>query len=89
GQGVMGSETLEGAEEELKSDGFYIGVQYIRNAVAIDDEENDKGLIDYLRAAKPQLQKWMMERTRDHRVWMLLFSSSGHQGRPLACPMFA
>jgi len=72
GQGVMGSETLEGAEEELKSDGFYVGVKYIRNAVAVDDEENDKGLIDYLKAAKPQLQKWMMERTRDHIITAMM-----------------
>lgn len=68
GQGAMGSETLEGAEEELKSDGFVVPVKYIRNAVAIDDEEDDKGLIDFLKAAKPQLQKWMMERTRDHII---------------------
>jgi N4-gp56 family major capsid protein len=72
GQGTMGSETLEGAEEELKSDGFEVAVKYIRNAVAIDDEENDMGLIDYLKAAKPQLQKWMMERTRDHIITAMM-----------------
>lgn len=68
GQGVMGSETLEGSEEELKSDGFFVAVDYIRNAVAVDDAENDMGLIDMLKAAKPQLQKWIMERTRDHII---------------------
>jgi len=72
GQGVMGSETLEGSEEELKSDGYEVPVKYIRNAVAIDDEENDMGLIDYLKAGKFQLTKWIMERTRDHIITALM-----------------
>ena len=72
GQGVMGSDTLEGSEEELHSDGFEVNVKYIRNAVAIDDEENDKGLIDMLNAAKPMLQKWIMERTRDHIITAMM-----------------
>lgn len=72
GQGTLGSETLEGAEEELKSDGYEVNVQYIRNAVAIDDEENDKGLIDMLNAARPMLKKWMMERTRDHIITAMM-----------------
>jgi N4-gp56 family major capsid protein len=72
GQGVMGSETLEGAEEELNSDGYAVPVKYIRNAVAVDDEENDKGLIDYLNAGRMMLKKWMMERTRDHIITAMM-----------------
>jgi hypothetical protein len=68
GEGVMGSETLEGAEEGLNNDGMAVPVKYIRNAVAVDDEEDAKTLIDFLKAAKPALMNWMMERTRTHII---------------------
>lgn len=64
GNGVTGSGTLEGNEESLSNYSDSISVTTRRNAVAVDEDEAQKGEIELLDAAKPALKKWIMEKTR-------------------------
>jgi N4-gp56 family major capsid protein len=72
GDGVAGTETLSGAEEEQKSDGDDIKVQYRRNAVKITLEEQKASVLDYLNAAKVNLKRWLMDKTRDMIITALM-----------------
>jgi len=72
GDGVEGSDTLDGAEEALDNDGHQISVYHLRNAVAITLEEEQSTQIDFLRAAKAQLKKWAMTKMRDHIITALM-----------------
>ena len=72
GDGVEGSDTLDGAEEQLDNDGHQIPVYHLRNAVAITLEEEQSTQIDFLRAAKVQLKKWSMKKMKDHIITALM-----------------
>ena len=65
GDGVAGTETLDGAEEELHSDGDDIKVQYRRNAVKRTLEDEQATVLDYMNAARRANKNWLMDITKD------------------------
>lgn len=65
GNGVTGNTGLEGAEERLNSRSHRVTVDVLRNAVAIDDWDEQKSAIDLRDAAKVQLREWSMKKLRD------------------------
>lgn len=64
GDGVTGSETLEGNEEEINTYHDQLTVEWLRNAVAIDKKEQSKPAIDLLAKARPALMNWRKEKER-------------------------
>lgn len=65
GDGVAGTETLDGAEEELPSDGDDVKVQYRRNAVKRTLEDDQSTVINYLDAARTANKNWLMDITKN------------------------
>ena len=65
GTGVSGSATLRGNGENLPNYGYTLTPTYYRNAVEFDREEMEKPNIDLMRAARPSLMDWSMEKIRD------------------------
>lgn len=71
GAGVTGSSTLEGNEEALNSRSFAITVDKRRNAVLVPEIEEQYSSLSLRDAAKPALQDWAMENTRDRIITAL------------------
>jgi N4-gp56 family major capsid protein len=66
GAGVTGNTTLKGNEERLNSRSHAITVDVLRHAVAVDDWDMQKSVIDLRNAARVQLREWAMKTLRDN-----------------------
>lgn len=76
GDGVQGSDTLEGNEEEADSRSQRVYVDQRRHAVRVSVMEEQKSAIGLRNAAKPMLKTWTEEDTRD-RIIAALHSKNG------------
>lgn len=65
GNGVTGNTTLKGNEERLGSRSHRVTVNVLRHAVAVDDWDDQKSVIDLRNAAKAQLREWAQKKLRD------------------------
>lgn len=65
GDGVTGNSTLKGNEERLNSRSHRVYVDVLRHAVAVDDWDVQKSVIDLRNAARSQLQEWSRKKLRD------------------------
>ena len=71
GAGVTGNATLKGNEERLNSRSDTLVVDVLRHAVAVDDWDEQKSVIDLREAAKVQLREWAQKQLRDSIVTSL------------------
>lgn len=65
GNGVTGNSTLKGNEERLNSRSQKVSVDVLRHAVAVDDWDEQKSVIDLRMAAQSQLRQWASTKLRD------------------------
>ena len=65
GAGVTGNTTLKGNEERLNSRSDTLVVDVLRHAVAVDDWDEQKSVIDLREAAKVQIREWAQKQLRD------------------------
>jgi N4-gp56 family major capsid protein len=65
GAGVTGNNTLKGNEERLNSRSHKISVNVLRHAVAVDDWDTQKSVIDLRNAARVQIREWAQKKLRD------------------------
>ena len=65
GNGVTGNTTLKGNEERMNSRSHALTVDVLRHAVAVDDWDMQKSVIDLRNAAKVQLREWAQKQLRD------------------------
>lgn len=65
GNGVTGNTTLKGNEERLNSRSHKVTVNVLRHAVAVDDWDEQKSVIELRDAAKSQLREWAQKKLRD------------------------
>lgn len=72
GSGVTGSQTLDGAEEDLGNYNCALSVDWRRNAVRIPKSTSYKSEIDLWGAAKDMLRTWEAEKMRDDVIKALL-----------------
>jgi len=63
--GVTGNSTLKGNEERLNSRSHKVTVDVLRHAVAVDDWDVQKSVIDLRNAARTQLREWAQKKLRD------------------------
>ena len=68
GAGVTGNTTLKGNEERLNSRSHALTVDVLRHAVAVDDWDEQKSVIDLRMAAQTQLREWAQKTLRDNIV---------------------
>ncbi len=68
GAGVSGSGTLTGNEESLSNFATILQPKYWRNAVLVDNEENEKSEFELFEEARPALMNWGMEKKRDQII---------------------
>lgn len=68
GDGVSGSSTLRGLGEQISNYAFELTPTYHRHSVEFDREEMEKPNIDLMRAARPLLMNWSMEKLRTHII---------------------
>lgn len=66
GSGVTGNATLKGNEERLNSRSHAVSVDVLRHAVAVDDWDIQKSVIDLRNAARTQLRQWAQKTLRDN-----------------------
>lgn len=71
GDGVEGSNTLEGSEEDLTSRSHNVTVNKRRHGVLVPEMEEQKSAIGLRDAAKPALKTWAQEHTRDKIITAL------------------
>jgi N4-gp56 family major capsid protein len=65
GNGVTGNNTLKGNEERMGLRSMSLTVDVLRHAVAVDDWDEQKSVIDLRDAARVQLREWSMKQLRD------------------------
>lgn len=65
GAGVTGSNTLKGNEEKLNSRSHKLTVDVLRHAVAVDNWDEQKSVVDLRNAAKSMLRQWAQVQLRD------------------------
>lgn len=65
GVGVTGNTTLKGNEERLNSRSHALTVDVLRHAVAVDDWDQQKSVIDLRNAGRTQLRQWSQKTLRD------------------------
>lgn len=65
GSGVTGNSTLKGNEERLNSRSDTLIVDVLRHAVAVDDWDIQKSVIDLRNASRVQLREWAQKMLRD------------------------
>lgn len=65
GNGVTGNTTLLGNEERLGSRSHKVTVDVLRHAVAVDDWDIQKSVVELRDAAKVQLREWAQKKLRD------------------------
>ena len=68
GAGVTGNSILKGNEERLQSRSMNLAVDVLRHAVAVDDWDIQKSVIDLRNAARTQLREWAQKTLRDDIV---------------------
>ncbi len=74
----VGSGTLEGNEEALDNYGHQINLSVIRNAVAINNFEEQSTVIDIRNAAKTALKNWCTDLMRDEILEALHFQVANY-----------
>jgi N4-gp56 family major capsid protein len=72
GTGVTGSQTLDGAEEELGNYNCNISLDWRRNAVRVPKSTSYKTELDLFGAAKDMLRTWEAEKLRDDVIKAML-----------------
>lgn len=72
GTGVTGSQTLDGAEEELGNYNCAISVDWRRNGVRVPKSTSYKTELDLFGAAKDMLRTWEAEKLRDDVIKAML-----------------
>jgi N4-gp56 family major capsid protein len=65
GNGVTGNSTLKGNEERINSRSHKLTVDVLRHAVAVDDWDIQKSVIDLRNAGRTQLREWAQKKLRD------------------------
>lgn len=65
GVGVTGNSTLKGNEERLNSRSQTLAVDVLRHAVAVDDWDQQKSVIDLRNAGRTQLRQWSQKTLRN------------------------
>lgn len=65
GAGVTGNATLKGNEERLNSRSDTLIVDVLRHAVAVDDWDVQKSVIDLRNAARAQIREWAQKTLRN------------------------
>ena len=65
GTGVTGNSTLKGNEERLNQRSDTVIVDVLRHAVAVDDWDVQKSVIDLRQAARTQLREWAQKTLRN------------------------
>lgn len=76
GAGVTGSQTLEGAEEDLNSRSWRLQVNKRRNGIVVPEIDEQYSAISLRDAAKPVLRAWADDKDID-RVYEALYSING------------
>jgi N4-gp56 family major capsid protein len=76
GDGVTGSQTLEGNEEDMNSRSYRLQVDKRRNAVVVPEIEEQYSAIGLRDAARPVLRTWADEKDID-RIYAQLYSING------------
>lgn len=71
GAGVSGTGTLDGNEESIDNYAFTLTPTYHRHAVRMTKEDKEKTNIDLMKAARPLLMNWAMEKQRDDIIQAL------------------
>ena len=66
GTGVTGNNTLKGNEERLNTRSHKVTVNVLRHAIAVDDWDTQKSVIDLRNAARVQLREWAQKQLRDN-----------------------
>jgi len=84
GDGTSGSKTLRGNGEAIGNYGQELAPSYKRHAVEFDKEELEKPAIDLMRAARPLLLDWSMEKTRDDVIKAMAAMHDGTAYREIA-----
>jgi len=64
GAGVTGSATLQGNEEAINARSLKVTVDVIRHAVAVNDWDEQRSVIDLMMAGRDGLMSWAMEKIR-------------------------
>lgn len=77
GDGVGGSEVLDGNEAELGNHNCAISVDWVRNAVRVPKSSQYKTEINLLGAAKPMLKNWSGEDLRTDTIYALMQVCTG------------
>jgi len=72
GDGVTGSQVLDGNEEELGNYNCPISVEWRRNGVRVPKSTSYKTEIPLLDAARPMLRQWESEKLRDDIIYAML-----------------
>lgn len=72
GDGVTGSQVLEGNEEEIGNYNQAISIDWRRNAVTVPKSTSFKTEINLLDAAKPLLRNWEAEKLRDDLIYSFM-----------------
>src|SRR3990167_6025323 len=65
GNGVTGNTTLKGSEERLNSRSHALIVDVLRHAVAVDDWDVQKSVVDLRNACRVQLREWSQKMLRN------------------------
>jgi hypothetical protein len=68
GNGVSGSSTLDGNEEQIGNYGMNLIPTYFRHGVRMTLEEKDKPAFDLMRASRSLLMEWAKELVRDQII---------------------
>lgn len=76
GDGVTGTQTMEGNEESMESRSFGVTVAKRRNAVRVAEQEEQYSAIGLREAAKPVLRTWADEQDIN-RIYRALYSING------------
>lgn len=71
GNGVSGSTSLSGNEENIGNYAFVLNATHYRNAVVVDAEEAEKPAFDIYSAADPLLREWAMDLVREQMIQAL------------------
>lgn len=72
GNGVTGSQVLDGNEEELGNYNFPISIDWRRNGVRVPKSTTYKTDIDLFNAARDMLREWEAEKLRDDLIYAYL-----------------
>lgn len=83
GGGVTGTSTLSGSEEAIANYEMPFTPSYDRNAVKVNDEDNEKSEFSLYKEANPSLKNWLMELKRDKIIQAMGAIAVADSGAPL------